>query len=316
MRFIDILNHISKTAEGPKYLRFLNSPLRYLKGTLYTRLIYPVNKKALLVSCQTFFDKKMHLLLPAGLDIYLLGAKTHDSEIRLSKFLCKTLKTGDNFIDVGAHFGFYSLLASVLVGNEGTVISIEASSEIFRLLSANTESYPNINCSNLACTNTNSSIEFYEFPLLYSEYNTLHVDQYVGSAWFKSNPPKKISIPGRSLDSILEEHFISPNFIKIDVEGAENDVLQGMINILRTNPNLIIAMEYLSKHRGNQSHNLAANTLIKHGFFSHIIDPAGILQAISIKKITAYLESRQLDSDNLIFIHASNTFEKSRESKS
>lgn len=63
----------------------------------------------------------MNIALPASTDIYLTGGKSHDSEIRLAKFLIKNLNQGDNFVDIGAHYGYFTLLGAHLVGKGGRV---------------------------------------------------------------------------------------------------------------------------------------------------------------------------------------------------
>ena len=88
--------------------------------------------------------------MPADLDIFLLSGKTPDSEIRLTRFLIKNLKEGNIFIDAGAHLGFYSLLASMLIGAKGKVYSIEASKAVFGVLKRNTRQKKNIRPYNLA----------------------------------------------------------------------------------------------------------------------------------------------------------------------
>jgi len=65
--------------------------------------------------------------------IYLFGVW----EANLSSWIRSALKPGDVFVDVGANIGFFSLLASQIVGSEGRVVSIEPSPTIFAQLTAN-----------------------------------------------------------------------------------------------------------------------------------------------------------------------------------
>jgi hypothetical protein len=58
-------------------------------------------------------------------------------EPNLTSFLASRLRDGDVFVDVGANIGYFSLLASRLVGRHGKVVAIEASPNIFAMLSAN-----------------------------------------------------------------------------------------------------------------------------------------------------------------------------------
>jgi len=177
------LDKVEFLATSSKLARLMHSPSKYLLGQWFAKLIYPFRKQGKSITCTTFFNEKMELILPAAMDIYLCGGKTHDSEIRLSRFILNTLKQNDVFIDVGAHFGFYSLMASQLVGTNGSVISIEASGEIFKTLNKNIHPHSNIQAFNIVCSDRNEIVAFYEFPVLFSEYNSIAPEQYEGASW-------------------------------------------------------------------------------------------------------------------------------------
>jgi hypothetical protein len=131
-------------AKAPKWQRLIRSPFWYPLSMIFNKIIYPLTKKEWRKKVNTFFGIPMTTALPSGTDILLNGIKSHDSEIRLSKFLTRHLKPGEIFIDVGAHHGYYSLLASSLVGEDGKVHSIEASQHSFNLLQYNTIQYNTI----------------------------------------------------------------------------------------------------------------------------------------------------------------------------
>lgn len=298
---LDQLNQISKLAKGSKIRRLLHNPSNYLSGLFFSKITYNRIKKGKLATCQTIFDYPMTVILPASMDIYLLGGKGHDSEIRLAKLMNKSLKKGSNFIDVGAHFGYFSLMASKIVGATGKVISIEASQAITEVLTQNTAPYSNINQYHLACQDTAEELSFFEFPILFSEYNTLHPDQYEGTDWIKTNPPQEIKVQGKSLDDLLRELKVVPNFIKIDVEGAEHKVALGMVETLQNNQDLTIAMEYLEDARDNISHKKATKTITDAGYHAHVINKDGGLEKIDRLEIANYLKTHGMESDNVVF---------------
>jgi len=298
---IDLLQKVEKVeglARASKFKRLANGPINYLSGTLFNKFIYPKNKKGRFVNAQTFFGVNMNLILPAGMDIYLCGGKTHDSEIRLSKFLIKNLKEKDIFVDVGTHFGFYSLLASELVGDGGKVIGVEASAAIFDVYLKNISPKKNIYPNHIAATDKEELLSFYEFPISYSEYNTFKPEQFDATDWIKKNPPNKIEVAGKRLDSVLIEKNIYPKIIKIDVEGAENNVVLGLEKTL-ADGQPIISMEYLVEDRQNTSHKVATKKLADWGYLPHIITSDGMLEGVL--DVDASLGERGLDSDNLVF---------------
>lgn len=294
---LHILQERETLAKASKWSRLLNNPAKYVNGQFFSKLLYPLNKKGKLVLADTFFSSPMELLLPAGMDIYLLGAKSHDSEIRLTRFLIKNLKAGDSFLDVGAHYGFYSLLAAHLCGANGKVMSIEASEAIHQLLQKNLQKQTNIELFHLAAHEENSHISFFEFPILYSEYNTIHPEQFEKEKWYQNNQPKEVKVPSKRLDSFVKQHNFLPNIIKIDVEGAEDKVINGLSELLQTG-SPILAMEYLGGKRANKAHQESIKTLQNYGYEAYFIQTDG-----SLCKTTdpdQHLISQGSDSDNII----------------
>lgn len=295
---LENLSSVEKMATGSKIKRMLSNPSKYINGILFRELNYKRNKKEKEVVSNSFFGDAMHLLLPSSMDIYLTGGKSHESEIRLAKFLIDNLEKGDAFIDVGAHYGYFTLLGSKLVGQEGKVCSFEASPTTYNVLHKNTSQKCNIESYNRAVSDEHSELTFYEFPNMYSEYNTLDVSQFKNEDWFSEYKPKEIKIESVILDKFLSEKKVQPKIIKIDVEGAEYKVIHGLSKYLSAH-STAIAMEYLSDERGSQEHHKAEKLLKSLGFTSHTIDTSGKL--VPLEAISNYLKDKNLESDNIVF---------------
>lgn len=214
------LDRVERIASASKFKRMLVHPFKYMNAIIFREVIYKQKKVEKKVLSKTFFDTEMKLLLPSSTDIYLTGGKSHDSEIRLAKFLINKLGSEDSFVDVGAHYGYFTLLGSKLVGNNGKVYSFEASPTTYRILYENTCHKSNIRALNLAISDEVSIIQFYEFPNLYSEYNTLDVNQFEDESWFSEYKPNEVSIQSVILDDFLSDEKVKPKIFKIDVEGA------------------------------------------------------------------------------------------------
>ncbi len=257
----------------------------------FRKLIYPLWGVSWPRRCLTFFDAPMEVLLPAGMDIFLLGCKTHDSEVRLTRFFLRNIRTGDTFIDVGAHFGFFTLLAAKLAGAPGKVAAFEPGESTYSVLSRNTQALVQVQIFQMAVGRARGSLTFWEFPPLFSEYNT-------------SNPkavPAHLKgcqrvLPATSLDTFTAEAGWRPRWIKIDVEGAEWDVVQGMQGLLDSPEPPVIAMEYL----GGESHRRALEFLFAKGFTAHVPDHSGELAPCPDPD--TWLQSQGIDSENLIFL--------------
>jgi FkbM family methyltransferase len=256
-------------------------------------------KRGMLVNANTFFGKSIQIVLPAGTDIFLTKGKSHSSEIRLAKFIIKNLHEGNHFVDIGAHFGYFSLLASELVRNSGKVLSIEASNSIFEILMQNVTHSPNITPLNAAISDQPGMVSFYEFPVQFSEYNALDIHQYENKKWFRKNPPKKYNVQAMTVDEILAQYALHPAIIKIDVEGAELKVIRGSINALK-NTSPIIVMEYLEESRHNEAHVESVKQLRSLGYQSFSINNDGELEPCD--NIDEYLSHNGYDSDNIAFL--------------
>jgi len=293
------LHNVEVIAEASKLKRMLSNPLKYFSAILFRELIYRMTKKEREIKCGTFFGTQMTILLPSSTDIFLTGGKSHISEIGLAKFLINYLNEGDTFIDIGAHYGYFSLLSSALVGPNGQVISFEAAPTTFDIFNKNQKLAPNISGYNNAISNETSDLIFYEFPNLYSEFNTIDNKQFQNESWYTEYAPKQITVKGIVLDDFIEEHRLYPKIIKIDVEGAEYKVLEGAIRHLQSyNP--IVVMEYLSNERSNKEHKNAEILLISFGYKPHSIDTKGEL--IKLEDISMHLNDNDLISDNIVFL--------------
>jgi FkbM family methyltransferase len=293
------LQRVEELALGSKIARLKAQPLKYLLGMAFMKIIYPFTKKGVIVQTRTFFGANLQLVLPSGMDIFLTGGKSHASEIRLARFMINTLKEGEQFMDVGAHLGYFSTLAAHLVGASGKVIAFEASKNTFVFLSKNLQNLPQANCLNQAVSDEKGVLSFYEFPILYSEYNTLEIKQFERESWYAKNKPSKANVATIPMDEFIAQNHLQPNLIKIDVEGAEYRVLLGMQNFLKTTFKCPIVMEYLSAERHNTAHQDAANLLRAMGYESFIIDREGKL--LAVPDLNKYLLRNNLESDNIVF---------------
>lgn len=294
------LSKIAKLSNGSKFARLFFSPFRYLKATLFKTFVFPFTKKTWQVAAQTFFGATMQVEIPAGIDIYLLKTKTHSSEIRLAKFLMLNLSAGQHFLDIGTHFGFFSLLASHLVEKNGKVLGIEASPSTFRTYKKNIKDYANIIGLNKAASNQVKTIVFYEFSSSHSEYNTTNKEQFENEPWFKNHPPKKIEIEAFAADNLLAINKMQPNIIKIDVEGAEYEVLQGLIETLNTS-SPFVSVEFLPKYFDSVSHQKALILLKELGYTLHFINEDGSLNELDFMELKNYFILNNIDSENFIF---------------
>lgn len=295
---LEKLSALQRLAEGPKVLRFLASPLRYGLAMVHLYILYPLTKRGLNLRTRTFFGATMHLHLPAGTDIYLCRGKTHDSEIRLARLFLRALRPGDQLLDIGAHVGYFSLLAWHCVQPEGRVVAVEATPSTFSLLQQNTRA-GGVVPLHLALTNAKGTVQINEYPLLYSEFNTLRAEQYQGEQWHSRVKAKSWNVPGVPGDILLREQNLQPQWIKIDVEGAEALVVEGLQHYLHEHQPTVI-MEFAGSEHSQLAHTEAERRLLHLGYRAHIIRANGELQLLE-QPTTQYLQSLRTESDNIVY---------------
>jgi FkbM family methyltransferase len=291
---INQLQEAQQLAGGSRWHRFSRLGYRYARAMVYRYLWYPLTHQSVNLQTETFFGCPMVVSLPAGMDLFLLGCKSHDSEIRLAKYLLLNVRPGQVFVDVGAHFGYFSLLAAMLTESTGKVLAFEPARRNFPILQANAHAFNNIICFNQLVCDTNDLCDFLEFPVIYSEYNTMHQESVPKGLHYE-----KVSIQGVRLDDVLHRTASHPDWIKIDVEGAEPEVIKGLESTLSGNKPPVIAMEYLSGR--NHAHQEAVALLRAKGYLVYYPDNDG--QLVVCEDCEKYMSDHKLDSENLIFLH-------------
>jgi FkbM family methyltransferase len=171
----------------------------------------------------------MTVVLPDVISTTIFRNGYHDEG--LTRMLLTQLKPGSVFFDVGAHFGYFTLLAARLVGGGGVVHAFEPSSATFRILKANTRKRKNITVNNVAVFRTSGEVSFNEYSLESSAYATVFSPRFE-TATQKPASRKTRSVPAVSLDAYVEKTASRPDFIKIDAESSELPILEGMSNVL------------------------------------------------------------------------------------
>jgi FkbM family methyltransferase len=298
-----LLHHLNKAgqfASVTKGKRFIKSPLRYVFAVGFRELVYPFVKKGVRVKSRLITGQKVELILPSSTDIYLAGCKTDDSEIRLARFMINHIKDGDVVLDAGAHIGYYSLLSSFLVGQNGRVAAVEASPAALELLRANTGELKNIHVYATVLGSGDGEISFYEFPVQYAEYNSVNSKQYEHEPWFAANKPVLRKLKSMRGDSLLNELQLVPGFIKIDVEGNEAEVISGLTETIQTASPAII-MEFVGSNTENSPHIRAEKLLLQAGYRSYQLlengEPALLIQATN-----EFVQESKLRSDNILYL--------------
>jgi FkbM family methyltransferase len=146
------------------------------------------------------------------------------------------VRPGMTVFDVGANIGDYSILLSNLVGNSGKVYSFEPTSTTFSRLQERISYKKNIYAFQKAVFSEDKEIQFNEFPDDYSVWNSIGRPQMLDPKGRGEYIPivETEIVEAITLDSFCKQHDIQKiDYLKIDVEGAESDVLLGTIDLLK-----------------------------------------------------------------------------------
>jgi len=141
---------------------------------------------------------------------------------------------GDWVIDIGANVGHYTRRFSELVGPKGRVIAIEPVLSTFSLLAANVHLF---NHNNVTLFNAAASNKLDVVGIIVPHFKNGLKNYY--EARISSESENSLSALTLTIDSIFIEKRIS--LIKIDAEGHEILIFEGMRNLIRKyHPFLII----------------------------------------------------------------------------
>ncbi len=180
------------------------------------------------VSATTFWGKKMKVVLPEVVSGEIL--RFGYIEEAVASAIITYAKTGDTAIDVGGHFGFFTLLLSEKVGESGRVLVFEPIPSTFAILSENSAGLP-ITKINMAVWDKAEKVTLRDYGLSHSAFNSIR-DPRTGERRNTSRN-KSVAIEATTLDSYVAASGIRPDFVKIDAESAEFEVITGMDRILK-----------------------------------------------------------------------------------
>ncbi|CAN5782061.1 hypothetical protein BH11BAC4_BH11BAC4_11690 [soil metagenome] len=221
---------------------------------------------------EIFTGDTVNIVVPDNVStaLYLNGCFEADD----TKAMIESLNEGDTFIDIGAHIGYYSIIAHKMVGNEGHVISFEPTPSTFSLLVKNLAGKKNVKAENLAVYSVQTNMEFNDYGLKYMVFNSFKKARLNDIDLVAEH----INVQTTTLDNYCRLNNVKPSFIKIDAESVELHVLQG-------------AIETIKKYK--------PKFMIEVGDFEHI-------EAGSSRKIISFLTEQGYD----VFEHNGNSFVK------
>ena len=154
-------------------------------------------------------------------------------------FLCSVIEPGDRVFDLGAHIGTFAIPMAQCVGAAGLVVAVEAVAESFALL------VENISVNNLA-----GRIRPIQAVISQGSYNYApqFVDINSGATHFVRTEDRAAA-PSLSIDDIAAME-VTPDVIKIDIEGLELDALRDSKTIRAQRPVIYaeVSLNHLARY--------------------------------------------------------------------
>ena len=174
----------------------------------------------------------------------------------LFDFMTKYLSPGMTYVDVGANIGSHVVNAARIVSSEvgGQVYAFEADPETFVILEKNIalNKLRAVDARNICVTAEEGEVTLF-----------LNRDSAKNSTVRSSG--RAVKMPGIPLSKLLPKGA-SIDLLKIDVEGADLDVLRGAKGIFETSPPAVVVIEAYDVRTGRDNSAGISQFLIEHGY--------------------------------------------------
>ncbi len=204
----NFLKRLAYSRTGEPY-HIANQTLRYLPGTRPIRLRYVHSSNEI-----NRYD---------ALQVQLLSER---------------LKDGDTAIDIGAHYGVFTVLMAAMCGSRGRVVAFEPDPYARAVLEKNLDLNPGLRRPVVeSCASSDSDGE----ATLFSRGGNSQSSLVRSAVEFASGQKtERIQVRLVTLDSYIAKHQLPmPSWVKIDTEGAEIRILRGASNLLSSDAGII-----------------------------------------------------------------------------
>lgn len=192
---------------------------------------------------------------------WFYGSKRESSELKMFN---KLISSGDCVFEIGGHIGYFTQIFEDLVGEEGKVLVAEPTPKNRDFLMKNVRD--NTAVLPFAMADMNGEMEFYTEKFggftnsLVNEFTEASGEALSESQNSDESSISKITVEVKTVDSMCEQHSVSPNFLKIDVEGAELSVLKGAEQVLKNTKALMVEV--------SRNHKEVFEFLAAYGFIT------------------------------------------------
>lgn len=212
---------------------------------------------------------------------YVVGAY----EPETTKLFDVVVKDGQTIIDIGADYGYFSLLSAKLVGSNGKVFAFEPYAErceqyLRKNIALN--NFQNIEVMQKAASNSAGKNKYFADSRSLFDINATPTNECGATE----------DVESVRLDDFFRDYSRPIDLIKIDVEGGEMNVLKGAYDILERNKSIKLILEIhpqVMQKVGVSPANLLS-LLRNHKFILYWINEDGSVNAVSDREIISRAE--------------------------
>jgi FkbM family methyltransferase len=172
----------------------------------------------------------------------------------------REVRNGDVVLDIGANIGYYTLLFARMAGETGKVFAFEPDLANFRLLQRNVErnGYRNVDLVPQAVSRLTGRLSLFLSPTNMGDHRV----------YDSQDGRNSIQVDAIRLDDHFRSYQGRIDFIKMDIQGAEADALQGMEALLRSHRGIKLMTEFwpVGLKRAGTEPSVFLDRLLGHGF--------------------------------------------------
>lgn len=245
---------------------------------------------------RSIYDYKMYLdVKDAGISrsLLLYAQRELDHKVMLEEIV----KPGMNIFDIGANIGYYVLMEKKLLNGSGSVTAIEPSPTNTDLLKMNM-SLNNVSDVSVYTMAISNKVEKKDFYLAkQSNLNTFHATG-TGVTHLSG---KVISVDTATVPSLSKQINIKPDLIRMDVEGHEVEVIDGMIDAIDhegIKPSIIFET-HLTRYTEDHDFAKVLQKLFERGYKTKIVSSSSERGTQVINQL-GYKSYRSVASDNVV----------------
>lgn len=244
-------------------------------------------------------------------------------EMNVTNIITDIIKEGMNIVEVGTNIGYYSIVSASKIGKTGKIYAFEANPYIFEILHRNIDMNGFLDRTELINKVVMNRSGKVSFSMLKKHHGGSSIVKFSDRHLEKKREHVDINdIDAISLDEYFKNKNIKIDVIKIDAEGSEPYIFDGMKKLINDNPNIIIICEFnqyiISEAKTDPKKFL--EKIEQYGFPLRFIDDKSDIVDISIEELLKkdmcelYLEKHKRSSMNIrISLNIKNNYLKSKE---